>query len=245
VLPWFENEEFWREAFDFVFPEARIQAAEGEAAAILALTRLPQGSAVLDLCCGLGRHAHCLARKGMRVTGVDRSAFLLDQARSRYPGTGVEWIQEDMRNFQRPNSFDLAVNLFTSFGYFEEASENLRVLENLRACLRPGGSLLIDLMGKEIVAKNPLATWSQPLGDGGLFVGRLEVLPGWDKVRVEWIFVRGESTRRFTFEHYIYSGQELKQMLLQAGFVKVELLGDLAGGPYDGHASRLLAWAKV
>ena len=240
----FEDEGFWREAFDFVFPEARIQAAEGEAEAILSLTGLPAGSAVLDLCCGLGRHAQCMARKGMRVTGVDKSAFLLGEARSRYPDSGVEWVQADMREFVRPGAFDLAVNLFTSFGYFEDPADNLRVLRNLRASLRPGGCLLIDLMGKEIVAKDPKATWTKPLADGGLFVGRLEVLPGWEKVQVEWIFIRGESTRRFTFQHFVYSGQELKQLLTQAGFSQVELLGDLAGGPYGADAVRLLAWAR-
>ena len=245
MQPCFEDEGFWQEAFDFVFPPARIEAAEGEVGAILALTGLARGSPVLDLCCGIGRHAHELARKGMRVTGVDRSAFLLDQARARYPDAGVEWVQEDMRDFHRPGAFDLAVNLFTSFGYFEDAAENTRVLENLRSSLRPGGSLLIDLAGKEIVARNPDATWSQPLPDGGRFVGRLEVLPGWERARVEWIFIRSGSTRRFSFEHFIYSGEQLKRMLLEAGFGQVQLLGDLAGGPYDAHASRLLAWART
>ncbi|MBI4913076.1 MAG: methyltransferase domain-containing protein [Acidobacteria bacterium] len=245
MAEWFEDETFWQEAFDFIFSEARIQAADPEVEALLALTGVEPGASVLDLCCGQGRHSTALARRGLRVTGVDRSAFLLGKARERDPSGRVEWVQEDMRRFIRAGAFDLAINLFTSFGYFQDPAENLTVLQNLRASLKPGGTLLLDLLGKEIVARNPSQTWSLPLGGGDLFVGQLQVIPGWERVRTEWLFVRGDAVRRFSFEHFVYSGRELRLLLEAAGFRQVTLYGNLAGDPYDGAATRLLALGRA
>src|SRR5437773_5500468 len=119
-MEWFENETLWRELYPYVFSLERLAAAESQVAAILALTGVT-GGAVLDLCCGPGRHAVEFARRGFRVTGVDRSPFLLERAMERASESAVEveWVLDDMREFRRPAAFDLACNLFTSFGYFE------------------------------------------------------------------------------------------------------------------------------
>ena len=69
---------------------------------------------------GPGRHVAALAKRGFRVTGVDLSPFLLRRAQelAQRESFGIEWVQEDMRSFLRPEAFDLAISLFTSFGYF-------------------------------------------------------------------------------------------------------------------------------
>src|SRR3989475_11807180 len=90
----------------------------------------PPGATVLDLCCGPGRHALEFARRGFQVTGVDRTARYLETARTAARGAGltIELVQEDMRSFHRPATLALALNLFSSFGYFAAASEDLTVL---------------------------------------------------------------------------------------------------------------------
>jgi ubiquinone/menaquinone biosynthesis C-methylase UbiE len=122
---WFENEAFWREAYVFMFPDTRIAEATDQMAKALALTS-PSGKAVLDLCCGPGRCAVALAKHGLSVTGVDRTKYLLDKARARarQEGVRVKWVQEDMRNFVQKDSYDLALSMFTSFGYFESRDED-------------------------------------------------------------------------------------------------------------------------
>jgi 2-polyprenyl-3-methyl-5-hydroxy-6-metoxy-1,4-benzoquinol methylase len=78
---------------------------------------------------------------GFSVTGVDRTAFLLDEARRHAltEGVEVEWVQEDMRSFARPNAYDLAVSVYTSFGYFDDPADNRLVLRNLFTSLKSGG----------------------------------------------------------------------------------------------------------
>jgi len=82
-----------------MFPPERLAGARDEVAQVLALTNFT-GREVLDLCCGPGRHSLALAERGYAVTGVDRSPFLLEQARQRAAEAGavIEWVQEDMQD---------------------------------------------------------------------------------------------------------------------------------------------------
>ena len=79
---WFDDDSFWRELYPFMFPEKRIADANEHIAKALALTK-PAGKSVLDLCCGPGRCSIALAKRGFRVTGVDRTTYLLNKARAR------------------------------------------------------------------------------------------------------------------------------------------------------------------
>lgn len=99
------------------------------------------GGRVLDLGCGPGRHAVPLALKALNVTAVDASPFLLGKAQEHATRSNVEidFVQADMRAFRRPDEFDLAVSMFSSFGYFADRSDDRQVVANLHNSLRSGG----------------------------------------------------------------------------------------------------------
>ncbi len=242
---WFDDDAFWRELYPFMFPEKRFAETPEQVGRVLDLAT-PQGAVALDLCCGPGRCSVELARRGFAVTGVDRTRFLLAKARARARAAGVrvEWVETDMRDFVRPQAFDLALNLFTSFGYFDDKTQDLQVLRNLLTSLRPGGALVIDVMGKERLAKILQPTTSEVLPDGSMLVQRHEVFDDWTRIRNEWILVRHGRARSFTFHHTIYSGQELRDRLEGSGFVDVRLYGNLAGDAYGPDAQRLIAVAR-
>ncbi len=241
---WFENERFWIETYPYMFDAARFAAADEQVRKILKLVGRRRG-AVLDLCCGPGRHAVALARRGFRVTGVDRTRFLLNKARqhARKSRAKVEFVHSDMRDFVRPDSFDLVLSLFTSFGYFDKKDEDQRVLRNLFTSLKPRGALVIDVFGKERLIKIAHSADATPCADGALLIQTHEIFDDCTRIRNEWILLKGNKARRFKFHHTIYSGQELKTLLHQAGFAKVSLYGDLDGHPYGPEAPRLIAVA--
>jgi SAM-dependent methyltransferase len=243
-MRWYEDEDFWREMYPYMFPTEKFSAAEEQVSQILSLTALEEGS-VLDLCCGPGRHALEFARRGYRVTGVDGKKFLLDRAKERAAESGqqVEWIHQDMREFAKPNAFQLAVNLWSSFGYFENEADDLRVLSNIFESLRPGGVFVVDLFGKEVMAGGASLTTSTEHPDGSLLVERRKICDGWSRVANEWILIKEAGARRFYFELTIYSGRELRERLFATGFADVKLFGDLAGRPYDWEARRLVVKA--
>ena len=80
MTDWFDDESFWIEMYPFMFPEERFEAAQEQVEKILSLVNF-QGTSILDLCCGPGRHSLILAERGFTVTGVDKTAFLLDKAK--------------------------------------------------------------------------------------------------------------------------------------------------------------------
>jgi len=116
-----------------------------EVAGVAERLPLPDFGRVLDACCGPGRHAAALATLGYTVTGIDRDAEVLDQARQAAPGARfLELDQRDLDRLRPERPFDAAVVLWQSFGYFDPAT-NDRVLANVARLLRPGGRLLLDL----------------------------------------------------------------------------------------------------
>jgi len=228
-----------------MFPETRFVAAIENVPKIAALAGGLTGS-LLDLACGPGRHAIPFAQAGYSVTGVDCTSYLLQKARERATRAGVtlEWVKQDMREFLRPDTFDLAINLFTSFGYFDEAADNRRVLENLYASLKPGGVFVFDHLGKEILAAKFQATLSEALPDGRLLIQRVSVIDDWSRIEGEWIVVRENDTTTFHNRHWLYSGQEIRDLLASVGFAEVSLYGSLEMTPYGPQAQRLVAVAR-
>lgn len=242
---WYADEDLWIETYTHMFPESRMAAAVEEIDKIIDLTRCRSG-AVLDLCCGPGRHSIPFAMRGFAVTAVDRTRYLLDRARA-FAGAqhvDIEFVEEDMRRFVRPDTFDLALSMLTSFGYFDDPAENQQVLENVHSSLRPGGVLVLDTMGKEIIARIFEATGSDDLEDGALLFQRRSVTDDWSRMENEWFIIKDGSVRSFRLRHWIYSGRELREMLTAAGFSDIGLHGDLGGSPYDSSASRMIAVAR-
>lgn len=201
---------------------------------------------MLDLCCGPGRHSVEFAKAGFSVTGVDRTKYLLEKARARVVehGVDVELVHEDMREFARAASFDIAVCLFTSFGFFEDHEENVGVLGNVFESLKPGGVFFLDLMGKEILARIFEATGSEELDDGTVLFTRRKAVDDWSRMEVEWTVIGATGVTSFPLRFWIYSGRELRGMLEKCGFSSVDLYGDLDWAPYDPAAKRLIAVAR-
>jgi SAM-dependent methyltransferase len=239
---WFDHEEIWRASYPFFFTNARFDQALVDINHALTLAN-PPGRAALDLCCGPGRFSIPLAERGFRVTAVDRTGYLIEkaQSRARSAGVDVEWVLEDMRDFIRPEAFDVALSMFTSFGYFEDKDDDIRVLRNVFRSLSPGGAFLIDVFGKEIIAARFLDTSRTRLDDGSLMFENRQVIDDWTRVHNEWTLVSDGQVQTFHFTVRAYSGGELRNAMEAAGFDDVALYGNLEGAPYDRRAARLIA----
>ncbi len=242
---WFEDESFWIDMYPFLFPRKRMEEADFEIEKLLNLIEF-KGDSVLDLCCGPGRHAISLAKRGFSVTAVDRTSFFLEKGRQRAKSEklDIEFVLQDMLSFKRPESFDLALNLWTSFGYFDRKEDDLTVLDNIYQSLKAGGVCLIDLFGKETLAEDFQPTTSDELADGTILVQRHKIFDNWTRIRNEWILIKNGIAKSYTFHHTLYSGQELMDRLERVGFTDIRLFGDYEGTEYGPEARRLIAAAR-
>jgi SAM-dependent methyltransferase len=245
MTAWHEQDEFWESVP--MFTEHHLEIAAEEVECVVSLAGIEPGARVLDMPCGVGRHSLELARRGLRVTGVDRTGAYLQIARERAGAENleVEWIEADMRDFVQHDAFDAAVNLYTSFGYFADPAQNRQVLANLYRSLKPGGTLVMEMMGKEILARIFQPRDWQQLPDGAFYLQERTVTQDWSWIDNRWILVHPDGRRQeFELGHRIYDAAGLKTLLRDADFTGVEVFGSLHGTPYDTEARRLVAVAR-
>jgi len=244
MKPWWQDEEFWVSTAPLMFDPDRLEDTPGDLEQILHMLNLPPGAAVYDSCCGKGRHARILAEKGFTVTGVDLCGPYIREARSLGGSkTRLELIEGDVISFRRENAFDAALNLFTSFGYFEE-DQIEAYLANVYASLKPGGRFLIETEGKESFCLNyKEREWFER--DGMTIMVEQKPLLNWTAVEKRWIYYhhQRQEWQEHRLEHRLFSALELGQLLGEAGFSEVSFFGGLDGREYDQTARTMVAVA--
>jgi SAM-dependent methyltransferase len=118
--PWFVSffGDDYLEIYEEILPRARTEA---EVAGLVALLDLEPGARILDVACGHGRHAIPLSKQGYRMTGYDLSPVSTARAQARAQAAPVRWLLGDMRDLPFHGEFDVAINVFTALGYFDDS----------------------------------------------------------------------------------------------------------------------------
>ncbi|OQX90476.1 MAG: hypothetical protein B6D57_02925 [Candidatus Coatesbacteria bacterium 4484_99] len=245
--PWHEDDSFWETVNDVMFTRNRMDITPAEIDRVLNILGVEENAHILDLCCGVGRHSIELARRGYKITGIDRTRSYLDRAKQSAMEenlTNIEFIEADMRTFCSPDTFDAVINLYTSFGYFEDPEDDKRVLQNIHKSLRAGGNLLLEMMGKEVLARIFQRTRWHEEEDGTLILQESRVCEGFSWIENRWIIIKGGKRADFRVDHRLYSAKELTTLITECGFMGFEVYGDLERSPYDEKAKRLIvvAW---
>lgn len=145
--------------------EGLLDSAEAEAdslSKVFSEFQVPGRGLVLDLACGIGRHAVALARRGYRVVGVDISPPYISRAEEMAGEAGVsgstEFFVGDMRRVGEllegyRGGFDAVVNLFTSMGYWDEETDK-SVFSQLHELSTPGGIFVLDTANRDWIVRN-------------------------------------------------------------------------------------------
>ena len=153
---WHDDDSLWETLAPFMFTSDLLKDTLSEIDDVISLLEIQPRAEILDLGCGQGRHSLELARRGHKVTGLDRTATYIKEARrlAATESLTVEFVQDDMRSFVREDAFNYVVNLFTSgISYFEDIRDDKRIIDNVYKSLKPGGRFLIQTAGKEILAR--------------------------------------------------------------------------------------------
>lgn len=242
--------------FDEVFDEDYIRLygerhgalqSEADADLIVELTGLEEHERILDLPCGFGRIANRLAQRGFSVVGIDRNPGYLERARRNVPGAGgdVEYRRGDMRELDAEGAFDVLVNWFSSFGYFDDATDR-DVLSRFRRALRPGGRLVLDLANRDRVVRS-VGAGAGPSTmlvdrDETLLVDTVDLSADGARAETDRIVVSGGRVRRMHFSVRLFTLPELTSWLREAGFTDVSAHGP-DGAAFTWRADRLVVVA--
>ncbi len=217
-----------------------------EVARLIEVLGLPSGARILDVPCGQGRHAHLLAEAGFDVDGLDYSADLLARARQRGTSSRLRYRRGDMRTLPPAwtGRFDAVVNLFTSFGFFTEPSDDRRVLAEFSRVLAPGGLLVWHGASRDGVMARFLARdWWQTTN--GTLVAQersYDALSGILSVNTVWAgdTQRGERTHRIR----LYSPTRLAELCADVGLIVEQSFDSFRNRPLTRRASEMMLVAR-
>jgi SAM-dependent methyltransferase len=240
----FEFDDVFDEDYLYFYQETlTAERTAKEVEAIWSLLALQTGHSVLDLGCGHGRIANALAKRGARVTGLDRASLFIEKARDHAAAMGVDvdYVVGDMREITWDRTFDGVVLWFTTFGYFSD-DENERVLELAVRALKPGGWLVIEQANRNVLLRDRVPLTSVVRRGDDLLIDLVDYDGLADRSKTERIIVRNGTVRSMRYTVRLYSFAELARLLMALGMSSVEGLGP-SGTPYTVYANRVITRA--
>lgn len=250
---WFET---WFSSPDYLeLYKHRDEVEAGKLVSLIERSVSPAKNArVLDLACGNGRHSAVFAAKGFKTTGVDLSAFLINEAKklrktkyNKY-SSNLRFERRDMRHLNYDSDFDVVVNLFSSFGYFEKEPENMKVIESVYRSLVKGGYFFFDFINAYYLEKKLVPFDFKKLKSKYIIQAR-HIYKG-SCIKDILIFTVDSGKNIYSPSHYresikMYTLGHLEKMFENCGFTINQKFGDYNGNRFDKNKSeRLILVAK-
>lgn len=209
--------------------------AQQAVANLLKLLSVTEGSKIMDLCCGKGRHSVFLAQAGHIVTGLDLSPANIAHCKS-FENERLKFAIHDMRDTYTDEKFDFIFNLFTSFGYFDDEG-NKQALKSAIEALKPGGKLLIDFLNV-IPVMNTLPVSEEKVIDGIHF--RIEKLLDENKIIKRIQFENEGHSYAFQEEVNALQLKDFKRYFEHLGINVLNVYGDYNGEEFKPESSKRL-----
>ncbi|MBX9928338.1 MAG: methyltransferase domain-containing protein [Gemmatimonadaceae bacterium] len=209
---------------------------------IIELLGLPQGARVLDCPCGQGRHVGPMAAAGFDMTGADLSRPLLAEARRHWTGKRLRFVRADMRALPArwDARFDAVLNLFTSFGFFDDPADDQRVLSEFARVLRPGGTLLWHGGSRDGVMSRFIADDSWRGARGVRVRHHREFDPVTGYIHITTTLGTGARARQRTHRIRLYAASELARLARAAGLELVDAFDGWTDLPLTRRAPEML-----
>jgi ubiquinone/menaquinone biosynthesis C-methylase UbiE len=230
-----KESKWWLEffpSFREIFNAIPARKTNSEVNYIIKKLDLAPGKRFLDCPCGIGRISIPLAKRGIRVTGVDITKSYLDELSVKATKTkaGIDLVQSDMRRITFDSKFDAAGNIWTSFGYFDKESDNYLVIKRMFRALKPGGKFMLHLINRDwIIGNYTPSDWFEA-GGARIFEQRQMDLSRSVNQSV-WHCIKDGKETVVKLGLRMYSYHEILQMMRRAGFVDLEGYGSTKDEP--------------
>lgn len=241
---WFDNKEYLE-----LYSHRNSADAKKAADLIVESVPLSRNSSVLDLACGNGRHSLIIASRGYNVLGADLSPFLINEAKKKLKNQYRRYRKKlsfelmDMRKIPYKNKFDLVVNLFSSFGYFDSDEENIKVVSGVSKSLRKGGYFFFDFLNENYVRKR-LVPFDFSKRNRKAIIQVREITGGFVKKSI--IIVKnpaGKLDPEISYFHEkirLFDLNDFRQIFIKCGLKIVKTFGNYKGDKFNKQNSERL-----
>jgi SAM-dependent methyltransferase len=228
--------------YHILYKNHNFDEAENFIRHIVSQLNLISDASVLDLACGRGRHSIYLNKLGYKVLGVDLSDENIRNAKL-FEREGLNFHVHDMRLPIDARKFDVVLNLFTSFGYFEDPEDDQRVIDSVSQSLNPNGYLIIDFMNVNCVISRLVKDF-QVEEEGIVFNISKKVEENFIVKNIK--FCIKEKDYRYAERVRKLRLQDFEKMLSKSGFEISDIYGDYNLSTFDENTSdRLIIKARL
>lgn len=231
-IAWYEN--WFDRNYLLLYQKRDAVEARAQVQLIIETLKPKKDQMILDLGCGDGRYTRLFSELGFRIMGLDLSRELIQEGRKKYGRLNL--ILGDMRHL--PGRYQIILSLFTSFGYFDDDRENLRVFQAVQSSLLTGGWFWLDFLNPEFVEENLIPETVTEISSGGRVVEKRKIIK--NRVVKDIIFMQGEHKKYYQESVRLYSRTELGVMLRQVGIQPVGCFGDYHGKDWQHDSKRTI-----
>jgi cyclopropane fatty-acyl-phospholipid synthase-like methyltransferase len=226
-----KKQYWWNEFFpDFrpVFDTLPVKDTNAQVRYIIKKMKLKPGTKLLDCPCGIGRISLPLAKKGVKVTGVDITLEYLDELAEKALKSKlkIDLMHSDMRKINFKNHFNAAMNFGTSFGYFDKESDDCLTLKKVYQALKPGGLFLLHTINRDWILKHFQSSDWQNIKDMRLLQSR-KFDYSTSRMQDVWIFQKGDKEYKHMTDLRLYSYHEVLRIMEAVGFKDIECFGSI------------------
>ena len=236
---WFNTQEYLN-----VYQHRNESDAEEHITLILENVKIHSGAKILDMACGSGRHALILARKDFELTAVDLSENLISIAEksAQDENLKINFVESDIRKFETNDKFNLVINLFTSFGYFETDEENFAVLQKAYDLLVYDGFFVLDFFNSQFLQQNLIEFSEENLDNAEIHQYRKIKN---NRVTKKIVITKDGNLSTYEESVRMFKKEELVDAIQNIGFDIYKTFGDFLGNEFDNLSSpRLIMICK-
>jgi len=232
LKPWYET---WFDSpfYHILYKERDEAEAEKFLDNLITQIRLSKGSKILDVACGKGRHSVYLNKKGFDVTGYDLSEQSIAHNLTLENET-LHFYLHDMREVFRTNYFDVVLNLFSSFGYFDSEHDNYRCIKSHSLALKEGGLFILDFLNTALLRKFEMRDYEKTV-DGINF--RISKKLAGNRIIKSIAFNFQDKKYQFEEQITLFEKKDFGKFFEQAGLELIDTFGNYNLDPYEANSS--------
>lgn len=231
-MAWFET-WFNTPYYHILYKDRDFAEAEHFISLLVNDLEIPVNSRIIDLACGKGRHSIFLNKLGYKVLGLDLSPESIF-SNKQFENQNLKFEVHDMRNEIFPNvakeKSDAVFSLFTSFGYFENEKDDLRVFNSVNHSLNENGFFVLDFLNEKWVKNTLVPEYTTTKGGIDFHIKkRIE-----NQLIIKNISFEDKGKDYHFFEKVkLHTLDKIEEYAQKTGFEKVKTYGDYLLNTFD------------